>query len=231
MLRLLFSFMFCANILWAQDELVPPNNNQLIKLPTKKHLEKILETTPEMLEIIVETDENAQGYRAGHHNFQVQLGMDPLVNGRLLFGFQYRLNHFLMLEVPVAFDHPVLGQWLGRTMGVYDAKIVDQWAMLGGLGLKIRLSEWMLKSSFFIEPVMQAGYYSQTVQYVQKVMTDSIRIRPGLYLGFETVFDTGLVIGVKVGVEHAFDINFRGKPLAYAANFSVVPMFGMGYAW
>jgi hypothetical protein len=215
MRRLLLGLMLCANTIRAQE-----------------HLENTLESTPEMIEIRVETDKKAQGFRAEHHKFQIQLNTDPMVNGRLTLGFQYNLSHSLTLNIPVSFDSPVLGQWAGKAMGIYGARIVDQWALLGGFGLKIRLSEWVLKSSFYIEPVVQAGYYKQMIQIVQKEMSDSIRIRPGLYLGFETVFDTGLVIGVKVGAERAFDHDFREKPLSYAANnFSVVPMFGLGYAW
>ena len=228
MLRMLFCVMFCSTTLWAQNYF---NDTQSIAAAAQSSFEQHLETTPDLLELVVKTDQEAQGFRASHHVFQIQLEMDPLVNGRLSLGFQYRLNNFLVLDVPVSFDHLVLGQGLGRLLGVYSSDIVDQWALMGGLGLKIRLSEWMLKSSLYIEPILQAGYYQQTASMGSEILTESIRIRPGLYMGFETVFDTGLVLGMKVGVEQPFDIRFRGNPLSYSANFSVVPMFNLGYAW
>lgn len=221
--------MFCATTLWAQNYF---NDTPAIAAAAKSSFEQHLETAPDLLEFAVKMDQDAQGFRASHHVFRIQLEMDPLINGRLSLGFQYRLNNFLVLDIPVSFDHLVLGQGLGRSLGVYNSNIVDQWALMGGLGLKIRLSEWMLKSSLYIEPILQAGYYQQTVEQIgTKILTESIRIRPGLYMGFETVFDTGLVLGVKAGVEQPFDIRFRGKPLSYSANFSVVPMFNLGYAW
>lgn len=183
-----------------------------------------IQMAPDMVELIVDTNHQAQGFLARNHNYQVQFDVDPLVNGRINLGFQLRLNKFLALDIPVSYDSSGFGQWGGRMMKIYPEDL-SQWSVMGGVGLKIRLSEWLGKGSFYFEPLLQVGYYSQTMR--SNTSTNSIRIRPGLYLGYEEIFDTGFVVGAKLGVERPFDIG----SLTVSTGFSVVPMLAIGYAW
>jgi hypothetical protein len=229
MRNLFFIFMLFSPALYAQDHF---NDSQSVVSPDKNNLSQHIETSPELFELVVEMDKNSQGFRATHRNFQIQLEADPLVNGRLSLGFQYRLNSFLTLDIPVSVDHSVLGQSLGYAIGIHNSQVSNQWAMLSGVGLKIRLSEWMLKSSFYLETVVQAGYYHQATQVLkQEILTESIRIRPALYFGVETIFDTGFVMGAKIGIEQFFDLYFSDTPLSYSGNFGIAPSFNLGYAW
>ena len=183
-----------------------------------------IQMTPDTVELVVDTNHQAQGFLARNHDYQVQFDVDPLVNGRINLGFQFRLNKFLALDIPVSYDSSGFGQWGSRVMGIYP-KGMTQWSLMGGVGLKIRLSEWLGKGSFYVEPLVQVGYYSQTQS--SGTSTNSIRVRPGLYLGYEEIFDTGFVIGAKLGVERPFDMGSVTVPAA----FSVVPMLTLGYAW
>lgn len=188
--------------------------------------ERHLEATPDLIELLVDIDPKAYGYRARAHSMAVNLSADPFINGRLSLDYELLLNSHFKLLFPVSFEHTVLA----ATPIQPNPRVESQWAVLGGLGVKFRLSEWMAKSSFFLELWAQTGLYAQDAVG----FTDTryaVRIRPSLYAGWERVFETGLIIGLKTGVEYNWDV-ITGSQLAFAENkFNFVPAINVGFAW
>lgn len=194
-----------------------------------------VDSSPDLIEALIEIDPRAHGIHARNHKFEINLNYDPLINGRLTLGFQTRLGSHLSLDVPVSFEHSAITTRLGSVVGIYESGISWRWSASAGVGLKIRLSEWMLKSAFYLEPMVQAGYYSEFVETgpfarTPRASTQAVRIRPGIYFGWERVFDSGFVIDAKLGVEKSFDVAL-GVPSPILGPFSIVPMLGVGYSW
>jgi hypothetical protein len=211
---------------WAQGAKVVPEGRDFVIESTQP--KDRVDLTPDLVEVLVELDPKAHGYRARNHVFALGLDYDPLINGRLTLGFQVKLTDHLTLDVPVSFEHSAITTRLGVLLGTYDERINSRWSIAGGVGLKIRLSEWMMKSSFYLEPMVQAGYYAESAQGFAS--TSAVRIRPAIYLGWERIFDSGFVIGAKLGFEKPFDVAL-GAASFYTTGFSLVPMLGLGYAW
>ena len=214
----LFVLMNVPVGLWAAED--APVHHVKPQMQTEERLV----ATPEMAQLLIELDPKAYGYRAKNRRMQVQLDAEPLLHGRFALGFQHKLNSFLTLDVPVMFESSSLALPLLQRV----AQISHEWAAMGALGLKIRVSEWLVKSSFYIEPMLQMGYYVQTDKSNED--RSAFRIRPALYVGWERIYDTGFVVGTKVGVEQPFDI-VMGKPLVVTTGLRVVPMVGVGYAF
>ena len=196
--------------------------------------QETLEVTPDLLELVVEMDKKSQGFLASHHQYEIRLDVDFLVNGRMTFSPQFTINKFLAVTVPVSFECSCLGQGLGSLIKVQDSKIANK---LGGLGLKIRLTEWMLKSSFYLEPTIQVGYIKQSWQLgaddAPLKVKSLVRLIPALYLGFEQIFDGGFVVGAKLGAEWRQDFVQQNNVGVSdkSVPFVVVPMLTAGYAW
>jgi hypothetical protein len=213
---IMFFFVFAAN---AGQEIK-------IQATGKNQNERHHEATPDLIELLVDIDPKAYGYRAGSHKMAVNLTADPFVNGRLSLDYQLKLNNYLKLIFPVSFEHSALA----ATPINPNPRITNQWSLIGGVGIKLRLSEWMAKSSFYIEFLTQAGIYSQEAKGFGDAR-QAIRIRPTLFAGWERMFETGLVVGVKAGVEYNWDI-ITGSKLPFAENrFNFVPAITAGYAW
>ena len=197
-----------------------------IKATGENQNERHLEATPDLIEMLVDIDPKAYGYRSRAQKMAMILSADPMINGRLSLDYQLVLSPHFKLVFPVSFDH----SFLAATPINPNDRIKNQWAVLGGLGVKFRLSEWMAKSSFFIELWAQAGIYGQDALGFEDTRY-AIRVRPTLFVGWERVFETGLVIGLKTGVEYNYDIQ-TGTPLAYAINqVNFVPAINTGFAW
>ena len=188
--------------------------------------ERHLEATPDLIELLVDIDPKAYGYRAGAHKMAFSLSADPFVNGRLSLGYELKLNSHIKLLFPISFE----SNEIAITQFNFNPRVNSQWSVLGGLGVKLRLSEWMAKSSFYLELWTQAGLYGQDAQGFADTR-HAIRIRPSLYAGWERIFETGLVVGLKTGVEYNWDV-VTGSQLAFAENkFNFVPAISVGFAW
>lgn len=192
---------------------------------------QVLEVTPEFQELLVDIDPKGYGYRARAHDMSVGFTGDFFVRGRLSLDYQIALNPHFKLVFPVSFENAqLLLPFMSALYASPDSKIKNQWALMTGVGIKFRLSEWMAKSSFYTEILIQAGVYSQDLVKLLSETRHSIRFRPSLFVGWERVFETGLVFGVKTGVEYNFDVS-TGKTVLADNQFSVVPAVNLGFAW
>lgn len=199
--------------------------------------QETLEVTPDLLELVIDMDSKSQGFLASHHKYEIIIAADFLINGLLTFTPEFRINKFLALAVPFSLECSRFGLGLGNLLKIQDDKIVNQWGVFGGLGLKIRLTEWMLKSSFYLEPMMQVGYIKQFWRLgaddAPLKIKSLVRLIPALYLGFEQIFDSGFVAGAKLGAEWRQDFVLQNNVgvLDKSKPFVVVPMLTAGYAW
>lgn len=184
------------------------------------------EASQDLIKLLVDIDPKAYGYRAASHGMSVTLNADPVINGRLSLDYQLRLTEYLTMVFPVSFD----SNKLAITQFNFNNRVDTQWSLLLGGGVKYRLCEWMAKSSFFVEFWAQMGPYAQQAKGFNDTRY-AIRIRPSLYAGWERIFETGLVLGLKAGVEYNWDIGV-GQEIAYSENkFSFIPTINVGYAW
>ncbi len=87
----------------------------------------------------------------------------------------------------------------------------SQFSILGGVAGKWRLTEWYMRSSFFLEPSLLFGHMWQKLGPQR---SEHWRLRPGLFGGVETVFDSGLAVLTRVGVKITL-YSFKVGPNAY----------------
>ncbi len=208
------------------EETVPVDS---VVVPEPVKLQKTIEASPDVAELIIDVNENSPGFLANHYQYQFTLGADPLINGRLALGFQLKLNERYSVDIFLAGENYRLGQYLLQfSTPQHLTKVFLQWEVLLGAGCKIRVSEWLLKTSLFVEPTLSIGYYEQEFNHETY---NSARIRPGFYLGLETILDSGIVISSKIGAEYPIDIALKKDGMAVPGLFSMVPVLSAGYAW
>ncbi|MES2503614.1 MAG: hypothetical protein V4534_01925 [Myxococcota bacterium] len=203
----------------------------LIEATGKNPNERHVNATPDLIELLVDIDPKAYGYRAQSHDMAVNMTADPLLNGRFTLDYNYKLSSHWKLVFPVSFEHTSLVLPFALPVGISSNNRIDsQWSLLAGVGAKLRLSEWMQKSSFFIEGWLQSGVYAQNAKGFSDTRY-AARIRPSLYVGWERIFESGLVFGIKTGIEANLNI-LTGTPLAYSDNnVNFVPAINLGFAW
>lgn len=188
-----------------------------------------VELTPDVVELIVELDPKAYGFRARHHKMQLTADVDWLIRGRAQVQYEYRFGQFWSLVVPVSIDASETVSLVDHMRRHGGEKLDSVFGVAGGVGIKFRLTEWMLKGSFFVEPQIQVGYAKLTVPALDDVT--SVRLRPALFVGFERVYDTGFVIHSKLGFEWAYDFFMQDKNIPSTGILQPVLLTGVGYAW
>jgi hypothetical protein len=202
-----------------------------IRATGKNPNEVTLVHTPDMIELLADIDPKAYGYRAQEHWMAVNLGIDPVFNGRLTLDYTLKLNSYFKLVFPVTFEHTKLVLPLGMSVGILsNNRIEDQWSLLAGTGVKIRLTEWSNKSSLYTEVLFQAGTYGQSAKGFSD-MRHAVRLRPSVYVGWERVFETGLVLGAKAGVEYNVNLASQSTLVYNTDGFNFAPMINLGFAW
>lgn len=202
---------------------------QSLASPEPVQMQQVIEASPDVAELIVDVNKNTPGFLANEHQYQVTFSADPLINGRLAFGFQLRLSERYLVDIFLSGENYRFGQYLLQFSTPQNlTPVLLQWEVLVGAGFKLRVSEWILKTSLYIEPTLSVGYYEQEFDHETY---NSVRIRPGFYLGLETVLDSGIVIGGKLGVEYPIDIPLKKEGTAVPGLFSLVPVLSVGYAW
>jgi hypothetical protein len=179
--------------------------------------------------LAIDADKKRSRFFANEHQYQVTLSADPLINGRLAIGFQLALSDCYLVDFFLSADNYRFGQYLLQFSTPQNlTPIFLQWEFLAGAGFRLRVSEWSSKTGLYMESTLSAGYYEQEFDHRTY---NSIRIRPGFYMGLETLLDSGIVIGGKLGAEYPIDIYLKKEGLAVSGLFSLVPILNVGYAW
>jgi hypothetical protein len=104
-----------------------------------------------------------------------------------------------------------------------DKPYPEQFSILGGIITKWRLTEWYLHSAVFLEGSFLFGHMWQI--FADEKSTHW-RIRPGVFVGIDTVFDSGLNLSLKMGGEVPIDFNKN----AWREGIEPLALLGIGLA-
>jgi hypothetical protein len=179
--------------------------------------------SPGQVEMIVELEPHNYGFRT--HDFRSTIGaqLDFLFRGRAMLYYDYRLSDYMSLTYYAGLDWSRIS-FFDKIKQHMNRPGAQQLSLLGGASAKWRLTEWYLRSSVFVEPALLIGHMWQ--HYLDQPSTHW-RIKPGLFAGIDTIFDSGLAIQLKFGVE--FPIDFaRANPIKEIAEPLMI--FGLGLA-
>jgi hypothetical protein len=157
--------------------------------------------TPDSVQLVVEMDPNGYGFRTRAHRMSLSAEIDLILRGRGMLHYDYRFFNYLSVGLLAGIDWTDMSL-VARFRDYMSRPAAKQLVLLGGLSAKWRLTEWYMRSSVFLEPAILFGHMWQTL-YAQN--TTHWRLRPGLFAGVESVFDSGLTTSVRVGVEIPFD--------------------------
>ncbi len=194
-----------------------------------KELDVMRETTteytvdPGSVEMVVELDPNNYGFRQRNHRMILGTDFDLLLRGRGMLSYDYRFFEYWSFAIKAGVDWSDVSLY-SRFRDQLNKPAPKQFSILGGLSAKWRLTEWYMRTSVFLEPSFVAGYMWQTL-----ISQDSNhwRLRPGLFAGLETVFDSGLSMSFRLGFEAPFDF---GQPNPIKETVEPLALFGLGFA-
>ena len=179
--------------------------------------------SPTSVELVVEMDPNGYGFRTRNHRMVLSADIDLVLRGRGMLHYDYRFFRYFSFGMLAGVDWSDVSLY-SRFRQHLATPTPWQFAVLGGVAGKCRLTEWYMRSSFFLEPSLLFGYMWQ------KLATQSSqhwRLRPGLFAGLETVFDSGLAVLTRLGVEAPFDF---GAPNAYKEVVEPLFLISFGFA-
>lgn len=156
---------------------------------------------PSSVELVVEMDPKNYGFRTRDHKMILALNADPLFRGRGSLSYEFRFFNYLSIGLVGGIDYSALSIY-SRIREELSKRSPFQLAVLGGSFAKWRLTEWYMKSAFFLEPSVLFGHLWQTLHGSD---TKHWRLRPGMFLGSDSVFDSGFVLTARFGLEFPFD--------------------------
>ena len=156
---------------------------------------------PGSVEYVVELDPNNYGFRQRNHRMTLGGDFDLVLRGRGMLAYDFRFFDYLSFAIKAGIDWSDLSLY-GRFRDQLDKPAPEQFSILGGVSAKWRLTEWYMRSSVFLEPSLVGGHMWQTLLAHE---SNHWRLRPGLFAGIETVFDSGLAMSFRLGFEVPFD--------------------------
>jgi hypothetical protein len=177
---------------------------------------------PSSVKLVVELDPKSYGFRTRDYNMVFSLNVDPFFRGRGFLQYDFRFFNYLSLGLMGGIDYSNMSLY-SRFREDLSKRNPSQFAILGGANAKWRLTEWYMKSAFFLEPSILFGRMWQTLLGTE---TAYWRLSPGIFLGMDSVFDSGFSLATRFGLE--FPINF-GTP--NPIKVPVEPLFVLGFGF
>ena len=153
------------------------------------------------VEAVVELNPQGYGFRQRNHRLMFGLRGDFILKGRSDLSFDYRFFDYFSAGILVGMDWTEMSLY-GRFRQQLAKPAPKQLNLFGGLYGKLRLTEWYMRTAIFLEPSLIVGHLWQTLAAQD---TTHWRLAPGIFAGFETVFNSGLVFSTRLGVEFPFD--------------------------
>lgn len=178
---------------------------------------------PSSVELVVEMDPNGYGFRTRNHRMVLSGDFDFILRGRGLLHYDYRFFEYLSFGVLAGVDWSDLSLY-SRFRDQMAKPYPKQFSILGGISSQWRLTEWYMRSAFFLEPSVIFGHMWQTLP-MQK--STHWRLRPGLFGGVETVFDSGFSLAIRVGAEVPLDF---GSPNPFVEWVEPLFLVSFGFA-
>lgn len=179
---------------------------------------------PSSVEMMVEMDPSNYGFRTRDHRMVLSGDFDFFLRGRAMLRYDFRFFNFLSLSLMGGIDSTEISLY-SRFSDKLNKPNPKQFSVLGGVSAKWRLTEWYMNSSVFLEPSVMFGHMWQNLPTIAQ--TKHWRLRPGAFVGIETVFDSGLSLAFRVGPEFVFDF---GKSNPFKELVEPVLMVGLGLA-
>ncbi len=161
--------------------------------------------TPGSVEMVVELDPNNYGFRQRNHRMTLGGEFDVILRGRAMLQYDFRFFEYLSLALQAGVDWTDLSVY-SRFRDQLSKPVPKQFSALGGLSARWRVTEWYMRSAIFLEPSLVGGYLWQT--YVTQ-KTNHWLLRPGLFVGTQTVFDSGFAVSFRVGAEVPLDFGTK----------------------
>lgn len=158
---------------------------------------------PSSVELVVEMEPNGYGFRTRSHRMSMSAEADLIIRGRTMLHYDYRFFNYFSLGMLAGVDWSDISLW-SRFKEDSTKRQPKQFAILGGISGKWRLTEWYMKSAFFLEPSLLLGPMWQTLGSLE---TYHWRLRPGLFGGIEKVFDSGFALSGRMGLEIPIDLS------------------------
>jgi hypothetical protein len=174
---------------------------------------------PSSVELVVEMDPQGYGFRTRNYRMGLTGEFDMLLRGRALLRYDYRFFEYFSFGLLGGIDWTDISLF-SRFRQQQGPQTPKQFAVLGGVASKWRLSEWYMNSAVFLEGSVLTGYLWQELANTK---SNHWRLRPGLSLGVDRVFDSGLILTGKLGVEAPFDFG-QPNPVKEVAE----PIFSVG---
>lgn len=178
---------------------------------------------PGSVELVVQLDANNYGFRGRNHSMTLGLDADFLLRGRGMLSYDLRFTEYWSMAIKAGIDWNSISLY-GRLREQINSPAPRQFSVLAGLTAKWRLTEWYMRSAVFLEPSFLCGYMWQDFDGHE---SRHFRLRPGLFAGMETIFDSGLNLSFRVGFEMPFDFA-SVNPVKEVAE--PLALFGIGLA-
>lgn len=175
---------------------------------------------PSSVELMVEMDPSNYGFRSRNHRMVLGTDFDLLMRGRGMIRYDYRFFDHLSMGLMAGIDWTDMSLF-SRFSDKLAKPTPKQFSVLGGVSAKWRLTEWYMHSSIFLEPSVLFGHMWQDFALIK---SSHWRLRPGIFLGGETVFDSGLSLTLRAGAEFPADFG-TPNPLVEL----VEPLFVVGF--
>lgn len=176
---------------------------------------------PSSVELLVELEPNAYGFRQRNHRATLSTDVDFLFRGRSFLRLDFRFFEYLSFGINGGFDWSQMSLF-DKFRRQMNTSSPSQFAILAGLDAKMRLTEWYMRSSAFIETSFLFGRLWQDLLFLE---SKHWRIRPGIFLGLESVFDSGFTLSTKLGAEMPFDF---GTPNPWKETVDPLLLIGFG---
>lgn len=213
----------------SSEEEIPPRPEITRPQPSSEMVESV-ELAPDSVQLVVDLETKPRETLARHHKMFVGVEADLLSIGRVSLALGSKLSRIISLSGVLSMDYSEISAYHHLKKAVNGGRLPQTFAVSFGPLLKVRLSEWSLKSSVFLEPGLRFGYTRYTTSIVEPHNTFSLR--PSLALGFQRVYNTGFTWDFKVGVERPVDFP-KGPVQQGIAAAGILPFVsvGLGYSW
>ncbi len=177
---------------------------------------------PDSVKLAIDLSPENFGFYSKDRIMDLSVELDLLLRGRAFLTYNYQFFDYLSVGLAGGIDYSSMSL-ASKIRQQMPKPTPSQFSALVGVNAKWRVTEWYLNSAFFVQPSLLAGRMWQTF-VTQK--TAHWRLRPGAFVGVESVFNSGLVLNAKVGAEFPFDF---GTP--NPVKEIVEPLFSLSFGF
>lgn len=176
--------------------------------------------SPNSVQLLVEMDPFNYGFSGRNHRMSITTEFDLILRGRAFFHYDYRFFEYLSFGFKAGVDWTRMSLLSNFNQKINQVSL-EEFTLLFGGSAKWRLTEWYLRSAFFLEPSLLFGPMWQNLNQEKNRY---FRIRPGLSINMESVFDSGFVFNIALGGEIPFDLGNENPVSKY-----IEPVFMVGF--